>query len=34
MAAKVSRIRSMYVADEVDDRKRERWGDDGVARIC
>ena len=34
MAAKVSRIRSVYSADEEDDRKRERWGEDGVARIC
>ena len=34
MAAKVSRMRPMYAADEVGDRKRERWGDDGVARIC
>ena len=34
MAVKVLRMRLMHAADEVDDRKRERCGDDGVARIC
>ena len=34
MAANVDRMRSMYAADEVDDKKRDRCGDDGVARIC
>lgn len=34
MAAKVSPMRSMYAADDVDDRKRDRCGEDGVARIC
>ena len=34
MAANVARIRSTYAAEEVDDRKRDRCGEDGVARIC
>lgn len=34
MAAKVSPMRSIYAADEADDRNRDRWGEDGVARIC
>lgn len=34
MATKVARIRSIYAADDVDFKKRDRWGEEGVARIC
>ena len=27
-------MRSMYAADVVDDRNRDKWDEDGVARIC
>lgn len=34
MAANVARMRSTYAAEEVGERKRDKWGEDGVARVC